>query len=77
MPGWAGSSWYWLRYMDPKNSDQLVAPDKEAYWGMVDTYVGGAEHVTRHMIYARFWRNFLYDLGIVSHPEPFKKYQKV
>ena len=63
--------------MDPKNSDQLVAPDKEAYWGMVDTYVWGAEHVTRHMIYARFWQNFLYDLGIVSHPEPFKKYQKV
>ena len=77
MPGWAGSSWYWLRYMDPKNSDQLVAPEKEAYWGMVDTYVWGAEHVTRHMIYARFWQNFLYDLGIVSHPEPFKKYQKV
>ena len=77
MPGWAGSSWYWLRYMDPKNSDQLVAPDKEMYWGMVDTYVWGAEHVTRHMIYARFWQNFLYDLGIVSHPEPFKKYQKV
>ena len=77
MPGWAGSSWYWLRYMDPKNSDQLVAPEKEAYWGMVDTYVWGAEHVTRHMIYARFWQNFLYDLGIVSYPEPFKKYQKV
>ena len=77
MPGWAGSSWYWLRYMDPKNSDQLVAPEKEAYWGMVDTYVWGAEHVTRHMIYARFWQNFLYDLGIISHPEPFKKYQKV
>ena len=77
MPGWAGSSWYWLRYMDPKNTDQLVAPEKEAYWGMVDTYVWGAEHVTRHMIYARFWQNFLYDLGIVSHPEPFKKYQKV
>ena len=77
MPGWSGSSWYWLRYMDPKNSDQLVAPEKEAYWGMVDTYVWGAEHVTRHMIYARFWQNFLYDLGIVSHPEPFKKYQKV
>ena len=77
MPGWAGSSWYWLRYMDPKNSDQLVAPEKEAYWGMVDTYVWGAEHVTRHMIYARFWQNFLYDLEIVSHPEPFKKYQKV
>ena len=77
MPWWAGSSWYWLRYMDPKNSDQLVAPEKEAYWGMVDTYVWGAEHVTRHMIYARFWQNFLYDLGIVSHPEPFKKYQKV
>ena len=77
MPGWAGSSWYWLRYMDPKNTDQLVAPEKEAYWGMVDTYVWWAEHVTRHMIYARFWQNFLYDLGIVSHPEPFKKYQKV
>ena len=77
MPGWAGSSWYWLRYMDPKNPDQLVSPEKEQYWQNVDMYVGGAEHVTRHMIYARFWQQFLYDLGIVSQQEPFKKYQKV
>lgn len=77
MPGWAGSSWYWLRYMDPKNTEQFVGKDAETYWQNVDMYVGGAEHVTRHMIYARFWQQFLYDLGLVSQSEPFKKYQKV
>lgn len=77
MPGWAGSSRYWLRYMDPHNEELMFAQDKEQYWKNVDIYVGGAEHVTRHMIYARFWQNFLYDLGLVSEQEPFKKYQKV
>ena len=77
MPGWAGSSWYWLRYMDPRNNDAFVWKDAEVYWQNVDTYVGGAEHVTRHIIYARFWQKFLYDLGMVSKDEPFQRYQKV
>lgn len=77
MPGWAGSSWYWLRYMDPKNADQFVSPEREKYRGAVDTYVWGAEHVTRHMIYARFWQKFLFDLWLVTQDEPFLKYQKV
>ena len=77
MPGWAGSSWYRLRYMDPRNNDAFVWKDAEAYWQNVDTYVGGAEHVTRHIIYARFWQKFLYDLGMVSKDEPFQRYQKV
>ncbi len=74
MPQWAGSSWYYLRYIDPKNDTALVDPKKEAYWSPVDVYVGGAEHATRHLIYARFWHKFLYDIGIVSHSEPFKRY---
>ena len=77
MPGWAGSSRYWIRYMDPRNNDAFVWKDAEAYWQNVDTYVGGAEHVTRHIIYARFWQKFLYDLGMVSKDEPFQRYQKV
>lgn len=77
MPGRAGSSRYWLRYMDPKNTDALVDKEIEQYRGNVDVYVGGAEHVTRHMIYARFWQKFLYDLGVVSKQEPFQKYEKV
>ena len=77
MPGWAGSSWYWIRYMDPNNDNELVSSEREQYWQNVDTYVGGAEHVTRHIIYARFWQKFLYDLGRVSKDEPFQKYQKV
>ena len=77
MPQWAGSSWYYLRYMDPNNSKALVAPDKEKYWNQVDFYVGGAEHATRHLIYARFWHKFLYDIGAVSTLEPFKKLQAV
>ncbi|MEI6426494.1 MAG: class I tRNA ligase family protein [Candidatus Absconditabacteria bacterium] len=77
MPGWAGSSRYWLRYMDPKNSEQFVSAEREKYRGAVDTYVGGAEHVTRHIIYARFWQNFLFDLGLVTQPEPFLKYKPV
>ena len=77
MPGWAGSSRYWLRYMDPENDNELVSAEREQYWQNVDVYVGGAEHVTRHIIYARFWQKFLYDLSLVSKDEPFQKYQKV
>ncbi|MFA6227126.1 MAG: leucine--tRNA ligase [Candidatus Paceibacterota bacterium] len=73
MPQWAGSSWYYLRYMDTKNSKALIDPKKEKYWSPVDMYVGGAEHATRHLIYARFWHKFLYDIGIVSTKEPFKQ----
>ena len=71
MPGWAGSSWYFLRYMDPKNPDQLVAPAKADYWGPVDLYFGGAEHGTGHLLYARFWTKFLFDLGVINFDEPF------
>ncbi|MDD5165731.1 MAG: class I tRNA ligase family protein [Candidatus Pacebacteria bacterium] len=77
MPQWAGSSWYYLRYMDPKNKNALVDPKKEKYWAPVDMYVGGAEHATRHLIYARFWHKFLYDIGTVSTTEPFIKLQHV
>ena len=77
MPGRAGSSRYRLRYMDPKNNEALVGKDKEAYRGNVDVYVGGAEHVTRHMIYGRFRQNFLYDIGVVTKPEPFQEYHYV
>jgi len=77
MPQWAWSSWYWLRYMDPKNNNELVWKDKEKYWNEVDVYVGWAEHATRHLIYGRFWHKFLYDIWVVSTPEPFKKLQHV
>jgi leucyl-tRNA synthetase len=77
MPQWAGSSWYYLRYMDPKNKKSLVDRKKEKYWNMIDLYVGGAEHATRHLIYARFWHKFLYDIGVVKTKEPFKKLQNV
>lgn len=77
MPQWAGSSWYYLRYMDPNNDQKLVDPAKEKYWNSVDLYVGGAEHATRHLIYARFWHKFLYDIGVVSTIEPFAKLQSV
>lgn len=77
MPGWAGSSWYWIRYMDPTNDEYAVEPKVERYWNQVDIYVGGSEHVTRHMIYARFWHKFLQDIKVVSTSEPFKKYQDV
>jgi leucyl-tRNA synthetase len=73
MPQWAGSSWYYLRYMDPKNNKALVDPKKEKYWAPVDMYVGGTEHATRHLIYARFWHKFLFDIGVVSTKEPFKQ----
>ncbi|MCX6764022.1 MAG: class I tRNA ligase family protein [Candidatus Moranbacteria bacterium] len=73
MPQWAGSCWYYLRYIDPKNSQALVDKKKEKEWMPVDLYVGGAEHATRHLLYARFWHKFLYDIGVVSTTEPFKK----
>jgi len=73
MPQWAGSSWYYLRYIDPKNKKALIDSKKEKYWMPVDMYVGGAEHATRHLIYARFWHKFLFDIGVVSEEEPFKQ----
>ncbi len=73
MPQWAGSSWYFLRYIDPKNGNALADKKKLAYWGPVDWYNGGMEHVTRHLIYSRFWNRFLYDIGAVPFPEPYKR----
>ncbi len=73
MPGFAGSSAYYLRYMDPKNDGYLVSPGADAYWRSVDLYVGGTEHATGHLIYSRFWNKFLYDLGVSVEEEPFKK----
>ena len=73
MPGFAGSSAYYLRYMDPHNEEALVSREADEYWRDVDLYVGGAEHATGHLIYSRFWNKFLFDLGLVVSPEPFKK----
>ena len=73
MPQWAGSSWYFLRYIDPKNTEALASEEKLKYWGQVDWYNGGMEHVTRHLIYSRFWHKFLYDLGVVPTAEPYAK----
>jgi len=73
MPGWAGSSWYFFRYMDPHNAKVFVSPVAQAYWKTVDLYMGGAEHATGHLLYARFWTKFLYDLGYVDVQEPFQK----
>lgn len=73
MPQWAGSSWYYLRYMDPHDDKFLVDPKKVAYWQNVDLYIGGAEHAVLHLLYARFWHKFLYDLGVVPTKEPFQK----
>ena len=73
MPQWAGSSWYFLRYIDPKNTEALASEEKLKYWGQVDWYNGGMEHVTRHLIYSRFWHKFLYDLGVVPNSEPYAK----
>ena len=73
MPKWAGSSWYWLRYMDPYNDKALASIDKMKYWGKVDLYDGGMEHATRHLLYARFWNIFLHEQGIVPNSEPFLK----
>jgi leucyl-tRNA synthetase len=73
MPQWAGSCWYYLRYLDPDNKQQGWAPEKEQYWMPVDLYIGGAEHAVLHLLYSRFWHKLLYDLGYVSTKEPFKK----
>jgi leucyl-tRNA synthetase len=73
MPGWAGSSWYFLRYVDAKNDNRFASAEAEKYWNQVDLYMGGAEHATGHLLYSRFWNMFLYDLGLVTSPEPFKK----
>ncbi len=73
MPNWAGSCWYYLRYLDPHNDDALVSPEKERYWMPVDLYVGGVEHAVLHLLYARFWHKVLYDLGVVHTKEPFQK----
>lgn len=73
MPGWAGSSWYWLRYMDPHNDSEFVSKQAEHYWQNVDLYIGGSEHATGHLLYSRFWNKFLFDRGLISKDEPFKK----
>ncbi len=71
MPNWAGSSWYWLRYCDPHNNEKLADFEKLKYWGSVDVYTGGTEHITRHVLYAFFWQNFLYEIGAVPSRDPF------
>ncbi len=73
MPNWAGSSWYFLRYMDPDNDKELVSKEAEEYWGPVDWYNGGMEHTTLHLLYSRFWHKFLYDIGVVHTKEPYAK----
>lgn len=73
MPGWAGSSWYYLRYMDPNNEDVFVDEKAEKYWGSIDLYIGGSEHATGHLLYSRFWHKFLHDIKQVSTTEPFAK----
>lgn len=73
MPQWAGSSWYYLRYMDPHNEEELASKENLEYWGPVDWYNGGMEHTTLHLLYSRFWHKVLYDLGIVSYKEPYNK----
>ena len=71
MPQWWGSCWYYLRYMDPHNENELVSPEVEKYWWQIDSYVGGAEHAVLHLLYARFWHKFLFDIWVVTHDEPF------
>ncbi len=73
MPQWAGSSWYFLRYMDPHNDNEIVSKEAEEYWGPVDWYNGGMEHTTLHLLYSRFWHKFLYDIGVVHTKEPYAK----
>ena len=73
MPQWAGSSWYFLRYIDPRNKEEIASKEKFEYWGPIDWYNGGMEHVTRHLIYSRFWHKFLYDIGVVPFAEPYAK----
>lgn len=73
MPGWAGSSWYYLRYMDPHNEERFASPEAINYWQQIDLYIGGSEHSTGHLLYFRFWTKFLYDLGLIPFDEPAKK----
>lgn len=73
MPGWAGSSWYWFRYMDPKNEQDFASKEAVDYWKAVDLYIGGSEHATGHLLYSRFWNKFLKDIGYHNEEEPFKK----
>ena len=73
MPGFAGSSAYYLRYMDPQNTEALVSREANTYWQNVDLYIGGTEHATGHLIYSRFWNKFLYDIGYICQEEPFQK----
>ena len=73
MPGWAGSSWYFLRYMDAKNDNEFVSKEAVEYWNSVDLYIGGTEHATGHLLYSRFWNMFLFDRGYIGHEEPFEK----
>lgn len=77
MPGWAGSSWYFLRYMDPKNDKNFVGEKANKYWRQVDMYIGGAEHATGHLLYSRFWNKFLFDYGLIVEDEPFKTYKNL
>ena len=73
MPGWAGSSWYFLRFIDPNNEEEFVNKEKANYWQNVDLYIGGAEHATGHLLYSRFWTKILYDLNYITFSEPFQK----
>ena len=73
MPGWAGSSWYFIRYMDPDNTEEFCSREKSNYWNQVDLYIGGAEHAVGHLLYSRFWVKFLFDKNLISFDEPFKK----
>ena len=77
MPQWAGSSWYWLRFMDSHNDKEIFSSESAKKWGEADVYIGGVEHATRHLIYGRFWHKFLYDIGIVDWIEPFKRLETV
>src|SRR5436305_518676 len=73
MPGYAGSSWYFLRYMDPHNNETFCDKKASDYWNQVDVYVGGTEHAVGHLLYSRMWTKFLFDLGLISFDEPYKK----
>jgi leucyl-tRNA synthetase len=73
MPQWAGSCWYYFRFLDNKNSEEAFSKQADADWMPVDLYVGGAEHAVLHLLYARFWHQVLFDLGYTQHPEPFQK----
>ena len=77
MPQWAGSCWYYLRFMDPTNSEAIVNPAVVKYWGEADSYIGGAEHAVLHLLYARFWHKFLFDIGVVPSDEPFFRLRNV